>query len=1131
MKYQFLLEEPSSTDQFKGESHKMVAKAIADTIENCPDVHIIGLEGTLGSGKSTVINILNGCLDASKNKFITFDVEQYHHSSTKRAFIECMTDHIDQVITDNNSSKRVSKAKDKALGNLLKYTKCNKSTLSWWVIAFIISVLFSTQAFIPFVDVLENYKSYNSGSSNAETPSILEGMILFVTAFSPFLIIGLLIIRNVFLHKYRLPLIGRFFNPKKENNNDEDIDLIPTVGDLFRRNSFDKITEKIEVTREVGSIELRNSMQVFINEIPDQLKFILTIDNLDRVPKDKVKEVWSDLEIFTSIAKNSLKIILPYSSSHIAKAISEDHHEGYEFIAKRIPVSFRVPPIVSAGWQDTFESFWKEATTEISTVDIRACADFLDTWLPKSYNNQVTPRLLKRFINDVISLLITTPVKVSPVSVAFYLVTIMYSEKSINIENIIKIVDRSDNDFDSSKKPTVTSDQQQITESQKRLAMHTKEYDINWPVQLMCIHFQTTQDIAQSELLSEPLSRAIKQHDADQLISRKDIYGFDGACQKLLSNASNIDVIKLCKAMLDVDEKYAKKWIKRYLPTINHELNDQLKISPNYEHDSEFVESLSSVANHGIDIDLSPVDRLYRENIKEINKYNNQVPVDKKQTIKYKGLISLYEFSYLLKIKPTMVTKPTGDFYVNNLWPFKEKWNYWEIESIVLDKKQIMDALSTIFDDESDNTTDSLLVLNILQRIKLGLFDFSGELPNKHTIELPAIDNLQQNAELSNLHELVFDHRWYTTDLIPYYIGYINNISDKEQKALLIAQAMVHMIQQGTLTQFPTLSSLIDEQPDSVDHIYMYLPLVTNFLLIINALSNKDIFKYLKDPVKQLIVNDKILRLDLKSILTKHYSILQSVIPESKALLKWTEGWFTVETFEGIDLILFGSSFIQDTLENPTIVQKYKSYLYEKLDNKTITSKYWLDVIYGDVPNSHDIVVNMASTNYSLTYADTLINAIDKAFSDAQIEKLESLNNPKLFNMLLSLLKDTSSDQLLSDFSNKLFINSVPNECKRSIIVNLHDGLKLPVITDGVDQKVFIALISGIGDNIDVANWLDHQKYYFDSWEDEVIKALVTFISAQNDDMYPTLRTDAKLARFFKYLAKKNENEQPETEG
>ena len=69
-------ESPADQDMFRGSSHEKVAENVAQIIRT-PDVNIIGLEGELGSGKSTILKFLQKKLKDDFT-FINFDAERYH---------------------------------------------------------------------------------------------------------------------------------------------------------------------------------------------------------------------------------------------------------------------------------------------------------------------------------------------------------------------------------------------------------------------------------------------------------------------------------------------------------------------------------------------------------------------------------------------------------------------------------------------------------------------------------------------------------------------------------------------------------------------------------------------------------------------------------------------------------------------------------------------------------------------------------------------------------------------------------------------------------------------------------------------------------------------------------------------
>ena len=109
--------------------------------------------------------------------------------------------------------------------------------------------------------------------------------------------------------------------------------------------------------------------------IPDEKRFILVLDNLDRVTKEKLREVWSDIEVFTSIAQTKIQLLIPYSITHVASSLSSDETEGMEFISKRIPISFRVAPILSADWKSSCSDMITETGITVKNRRVKRNSD------------------------------------------------------------------------------------------------------------------------------------------------------------------------------------------------------------------------------------------------------------------------------------------------------------------------------------------------------------------------------------------------------------------------------------------------------------------------------------------------------------------------------------------------------------------------------------------------------------------------------------------------------------------------------------------------------------------------------------------------------------------------------------
>ncbi len=88
---------PSPQDQFSGKAHERVAEAIADLVKSEPGGRVIGLEGTWGSGKSTIVKLVQTNLskpetttDSPKTETLVFDAWAHQGDPLRRTFLESL---------------------------------------------------------------------------------------------------------------------------------------------------------------------------------------------------------------------------------------------------------------------------------------------------------------------------------------------------------------------------------------------------------------------------------------------------------------------------------------------------------------------------------------------------------------------------------------------------------------------------------------------------------------------------------------------------------------------------------------------------------------------------------------------------------------------------------------------------------------------------------------------------------------------------------------------------------------------------------------------------------------------------------------------------------------------------------
>ena len=90
----FLADSPATKDAFG--PHERIAEELAGLIKSGEDAATVGLEGGWGSGKSTVVTILNEKLQSSSDQVLmtVFDAWAHQGDPLRRTFLETLIDSI-----------------------------------------------------------------------------------------------------------------------------------------------------------------------------------------------------------------------------------------------------------------------------------------------------------------------------------------------------------------------------------------------------------------------------------------------------------------------------------------------------------------------------------------------------------------------------------------------------------------------------------------------------------------------------------------------------------------------------------------------------------------------------------------------------------------------------------------------------------------------------------------------------------------------------------------------------------------------------------------------------------------------------------------------------------------------------
>lgn len=511
----FQSEQPSELDLFPGSSHDKVANAMCTYIVDDRNSRVIGLDGEFGSGKSSILTMLKNKLVKTnpKYKIWFFDCEQNYQGSIKSNFIELFTDElINSVGNDNKVKESLLENRDKALGRHFTYTKSTVSRISSWALLLIVTLFFSTSSF----------KELFALSKLKDPISLWLYVVHIFSFFSPVIV-----------------LLIAFFKLKGTKVGEQQWSIFH----LFKGGSDDTVTEKIQVAREVSPLDLKRTLDADLKLLND-IHYVVILDNLDRLPKDSLRTVWSDLEIFTWVSEdNTLTVIVPFCSNKVAKYLAPDHERTYDsrdFIAKKFPVVFRAPPIIASGWKDGFYKLWGSTFPEDQREMAEKCAMLLQRHSPMN-GKLVTPRLQKRFINDIATTSLTLGSEIDLVCIGAHLLLCKYSD--LPLEEMIRV----DGASEAYKSQHSSFNNNDLKATQQFLESYIgSDLENGWQIQILQVHFLTSSKIAMAELIDEPLAMSIQELDSERFATLVTVFGFKDAFKRYLSaKMYNSDLVRV----------------------------------------------------------------------------------------------------------------------------------------------------------------------------------------------------------------------------------------------------------------------------------------------------------------------------------------------------------------------------------------------------------------------------------------------------------------------------------------------------------------------------------------------------------------------------------------------------------
>lgn len=388
-KFAILSEDVATQDLFEDKTHERVSENLFQIISDSSKGVTIGLEGSWGSGKSTVIKLLKDKLEKNvgeKNLFFMFDAWAHDGDPLRRIFLESLIRAIDPKDLD----KDLQDIKKKITGRKKTVeVKAKKSTSRLGKYISLSALLIPLGS--AFLGKVNYDKLVWPWLAQADELSVLFTLGLVLCSAPLFVLLYWL----------------RYGDKDQENRK--------VTWEFFSIDSKEDYTQDITEDGERTSIEFEDHFQNIIQTSMNKKlieRSVVVIDNLDRVDPDHAKNIWSTLQTFFQKRSNGsvglnwsdkLWFVIPFDRDGFIKiwsATGTSNETATSFLRKCFQLIADVPQPVMSAWSDYVRERIQEALVQWPEHE-RSAVYFTYVRYMSQLDSSPTPRDIKAFVNQV----------------------------------------------------------------------------------------------------------------------------------------------------------------------------------------------------------------------------------------------------------------------------------------------------------------------------------------------------------------------------------------------------------------------------------------------------------------------------------------------------------------------------------------------------------------------------------------------------------------------------------------------------------------------------------------------------------------------------------------------------------
>ncbi len=390
----------SDNDLLKDGTHQRIADRLFELITKSATKGLtIGLEGSWGSGKSTVVNLLRKKLEETKETFV-FYMDSWAHEGDflRRAFLESFAQQLQNCCEKDDS---IQELKDKISNRVITKTIETKPVMG---------CIGKLCAFLLVFVVPIGFLFIDNSCDNLTIDLDASLNILFVLG-----VLLVLLPALIALVAYLGQLLVQLWKKRKTKEKvNKDFTLV-----FWSTDTTESMTNETTREPEKTSIEFENFFEQLLGKTYEKgfKNVVCVIDNLDRINPEDALKIWSTLQIF--VESNNLKrsksrksevwVIVPYDESGLRllwdkeKKVQTGNNPlcSKSFFDKSFQLRIEVPKMLFEGWENYADKIIHDSLENSFSEEQMSCVLEMLKRGRVSISDAPSPREIKTYVNQV----------------------------------------------------------------------------------------------------------------------------------------------------------------------------------------------------------------------------------------------------------------------------------------------------------------------------------------------------------------------------------------------------------------------------------------------------------------------------------------------------------------------------------------------------------------------------------------------------------------------------------------------------------------------------------------------------------------------------------------------------------